>query len=158
VPEGFCEQCNGKCCTEFTVYVTHADVKRLMEHLKKPFDAFITGYADDARCTHPLIKLASYDVRIGLTYAEKKCCLLNVVEDRRRCTVQPAKLVHVEPYKCPGPIWPPDQAGVDKSVAEVRQLKKEYQEYAILVQQWNKLPKEQRPNLKAFFDYVLPHA
>jgi Fe-S-cluster containining protein len=174
MPEGFCEQCNGKCCTEFTVYVTHADVKRLIGHLKMPYETFITGYADDNRCTHPLIQLAEYDVRIGLSYVDKKCRLLNVEGDRRRCTVQPAKpmvcrtypfsidsegkLVHVEPYKCPGPVWPPDQAGTDKAVAEVRQLKKEYQEYAILVQQWNKLPKEQRTSLKAFFDYVLPHA
>jgi Fe-S-cluster containining protein len=174
MPEGFCEQCNGKCCTEFTVYITHADAKRLMDHLKKPADAFITGYADDGKCTHPLIKLAEYDVRIGLSYVDKKCCLLNVVGDRRRCTVQSAKpmvcrtypfsissdnqLVHVEPYKCPGPIWPPDQAGVEKSISEVKQLKREYKEYTDLVDQWNALPKEKRASLKAFLNFVIPRA
>ena len=174
MPEGFCEQSNGKCCTEFTVYVTHADVKRLADDLKRPIDSFITGYADDGRCTHPLIKLAEYDVRIGLTYADKKCCLLEVIGDRRRCTVQSVKpmvcrtypfaidsegtLVHVEPYKCPGPVWPSDDAGKVKAVSEVRQLKKEYADYATLVAKWNALPKDQRKSLKEFFNYVLPKA
>lgn len=171
MPEGFCEQCNGKCCTEFTVYVTHADIKRLVDATRRDPETFVTAYADDKRATYPLLKIGGYDVRLGLTYRDKRCNLLKVESDnRRRCTVQDQKpmvcrtypfslsdkgeLVHVEPYKCPGPIWPESQEEHDRAIREVRQLHKEYQEYEAIVDQWRPLPDDKKTDLKTFLEFA----
>lgn len=174
MPEGFCEQCNGKCCTEFTVYITHADIKRLVDHTGRDPTTFVTAYADDQKATYPIIRMGGYDVRLGLTYRDKKCTLLHVENDnRRRCTVQDhkpmvcrtypfsvsddGKLVHVEPYKCPGPIWPSTEQERAKAISEVRQLHREYNEYEAIVNAWNRLPEGKRTDLSSFIRFSFSH-
>lgn len=174
MPEGFCETCNGKCCTEFTVYVTHADVRRLLELTGWQVEQFVTTYSDDGKCNYPLVRFPEFNVRLGLTYTDKRCIFLKVEGDRRRCTVQSHKpmvcrtypfsvnddgeLVHVEPYKCPGPIWPKDETDRARAIMEVRALQAEYQEYESLVDMWNALPIERRTDLKAFLDFTFSNS
>jgi Fe-S-cluster containining protein len=113
MPEGFCAKCQGKCCTEFTVYVTHADIKRLLDYTKWDPETFITAYGDDGRCTYPLVRMKDFEVRLGLTHNDRKCVFMQIIDGNNRCTVQAykpmvcktypfsvtgsGKLVHVEP-------------------------------------------------------------
>jgi len=171
MPEGFCEQCQGKCCTEFTVYITHYDIKRLLDFTKWDPESFVMAYADDGKCTYPTVKMQEYDVRLGLTHGNKRCVFMKTVDEKNICTVQAykpmvcrtypfsvtqeGKLVHVEPYKCPGPVWPGSKEEEEKTIREVRQLHKEYDQYEALVKRWNSLTKERRTGLMAFLDFLI---
>lgn len=177
MPEGFCDQCKGSCCTDFTVYLTHADIKRLLEGVNRDPKEFITPYSTDGTDIYPLIKtqeFGEFEIRLGLSRMEELCFFMKTINGQKRCMIQShkpmvcrtypfsitedGKLTHADPYICPGPVWPATDAEVEAALKEVRQLIKELEDYEVLVKKWNSLPEEERTDVLTFLKFLSENA
>lgn len=169
MPEGFCLGCHGKCCTEFTVYLTHLDIRRLSSCLGLAPSSFIGLYEVVPRHEHPVINLSAGEVRIGLRRENGGCCLLEDREGALRCGVHEhtpmecriypygldiyGRLNHLANYMCPLDVHPKDEAESREIVKEIRQQKEELREYSEVVRRFNDLPEERRQDIDDFLRY-----
>jgi len=171
MPEGFCLGCHGKCCKEFTVYLTHLDIRRLSSVLGLAPGAFIRLYEVVPRHKHPVINLSTGEVRIGLRRENGGCCFLVNQEGALRCGVHDHKpmecriypygldsrggLTHLANYMCPCDVRPKDEPEMREIVREIRRQKEELQKYSELVERFNNLPEKRRQDIDDFLRYSI---
>jgi Fe-S-cluster containining protein len=170
MPEGFCDKCNGKCCTELTIYVTHRDIQRLAKKVGTDPSNFLTLYTDEYKSNYPLVKIQGGEYVIGLTRPREQCVFLMNVGAVNRCGVQDCKpmvcrvypfnlskdglLVHSEPYKCPEKFWPETEEKRQEAIEEIRKFHNEYFEFREVVDTWNSEPKAQHAKLSKFVEFI----
>ena len=170
---GFCEKCAGNCCTDFVVYVTHADIKRLKQFTKKVPERFVVPYLDDGRTPYPLVDLDDYgpNLRLGLIRNDDKCVFMDTLNSQIRCTVHSHKpmvcrtypfsfiesgeLIHVEPYKCPKPILPVSPEEREQILLEINQLFNEFDGYEKLTKEWNSSLSNEKREFEILLNFLL---
>lgn len=174
--QGFCEKCAGNCCTDFVVYVTHADIKRLKQFTKKAPERFVVPYSDDGRTPYPLVDLDDYgpNVRLGLIRNDDKCIFIDTVKSQIRCTVHSHKpmvcrtypfsiiesgeLVPITPYKCPEPLLPVSPKEREKILLEIDQLFNEFDAYVKLVKDWNSSTSHRKKVFEILLKFLMQRA
>jgi len=169
MPEGFCLECHGKCCKEFTVYLTHLDIRRLSSGLGLAPSSFIRLYEVVPRHKHPIINLSTCEVRIGLRREDGGCCFLVNREGALRCSVHDHKpmecriypygldvhggLNHLANYMCPFDVRPRNEAESRDIVRGIRRQKEELRKYSEIVEGFNNLPEKRRQDIDDFLRY-----
>jgi len=171
MPEGFCGQCNGKCCTELSIYVTHRDIQRLAGKVHVHPTYFLNTIEGVEEVGYPLFHLDGKRIALALTRPNERCVFLMDVAGMNRCGVQDAKplvcavypfnldegdeIVHSTPYKCPGRYWPSSQPDIWKTRAEIGKFRTEYEEFGKVVASWNSKPEDQRKDFTKLVDFIM---
>ncbi len=157
MPQGFCENCPGDCCSEFTVYLTHTDIKRITQFVRSAPESFVVPYLHNMPSPYPSVFLEDYGkyVRLGLIRNDEDCVFLDSSNGRKKCLVHAYKpmvcitypfslndsyeLVPTKDYKCPMPWRSLSSVERQEVIQEINQFYTEFKEYKQLVKKWNSL-------------------
>jgi Fe-S-cluster containining protein len=167
-----CNECHGRCCRKFVVFITAHDAARIVKAIPQMDSIqFLNPYPVEFDSIYPAFKLRSKDYLLGLDSKDgtmRDCKFLVNVGHTRICGIhenrpmpcrtypfyaENGKLNTVEELACPRQWWPEGKER-EEYMDNIHQLRKELKEYEKIVEIWNRNFGE-RGSFVGFLDFIL---
>jgi uncharacterized protein len=167
-----CEDCHGRCCKRFIVYITAFDAARIVKaipHLEPT--SFLNPYPAIIDSKYPAFKLKGEDSILGLDSKDgsmKDCKFLVNVGHTKICGIyenrpfpcrtypfylKDGKLNSVEEFICQKQWWPESEER-DDYIQNINQSNMESKKYEKIVEIWN-MNSSQEGNFADFINFIL---
>lgn len=167
-----CEECSASCCRRFVKFVTIHDVARITSILKIEPLQFVDLKTAEIESEYPIVMLHNKPHLLALDskMAKNDCIFLMEIGSIKKCGIHPIrpKLCQTYPYTfdedgltlgltnnlvCPRQHWPEGEEK-EKYLKALRELRSEKEEYALIVEEWNKEHGE-KGNFLRFLEFAL---
>lgn len=149
-----CDTCHGKCCKRFVVFITAHDATRIAKNLNIDPLYFLNYYPEEFTSKYPCFTIKGKSYVLGIDSKDgsmKDCKFLLNIGGYNRCgihcfrpmscrtypfTLEDGKLGSVEEFLCPKQWWPKAEKR-EEYINNIKQFKKELEEYRSMVETWN---------------------